>query len=132
MKNILRNFILAPAVLCASAAFAANTSTLNVPFSFTAHGKSYPAGQYTVSVDPSSRIATLSSQTKFPNIMGSLVPSDGNPSNPSNARLEFSANGASHELRRIRYGALSTPVIAASYRKAATEAGGPGGGTGGR
>ena len=117
MKNLIRTLILAPAVLCASAAFAAETSTLNVPFSFTANGKAYPAGNYTVSVDANHQIVTLSKRGLILEpVGGALAPSDGNPSGPATARLEFSTNGPDHELRRIKYGAFATSDL--SSRKA--------------
>ena len=50
MKNMIRNLMLASAVV-ATAAFAttsAMATTLNVPFSFTVNGKQCPAGTYTV------------------------------------------------------------------------------------
>ncbi|HEY0795760.1 MAG TPA: hypothetical protein VGD64_08255 [Acidisarcina sp.] len=114
MKNLIRSLVLAPAVLFAAAAFAADTTTLNIPFSFTAHGKNYPAGMYSVSVDANRQVATLASKSALDqSIAGSLAPSDGNPSSPTRVRLEFSTNGSSHQLRKIRYGSLSTSDIAA-------------------
>jgi hypothetical protein len=122
MNQIIRSLVLAPAVIFATAAFAADTSTLNVPFSFTAHGKSYPAGKYSVSVDANRQIATLASKTEMSGaIASSLSPSDGNPSAQASVRLEFTTNGSSHELRKIRYGSLSTSDIATRARRANTD-----------
>jgi hypothetical protein len=133
MKNITRSLVLAPAVLFATAAFAANTSTLNVPFSFTAHGKSYPAGKYSVSVDANHQIATLASKTETSgSIAGSLAPSDGNPRSQASVRLEFSTNGSSHELRKIRYGSLSTSDIATAAHRANPDATSVSGRSGGK
>jgi len=121
MKNMIRSLILVPAVVCASAAFAAETSTVSVPFSFTSHGTSYPAGSYTVAVD-TNHIAVLSSATRTSKVVvGNLTPGDGNPNSPANVSLEFSSNGANHELRKIKYGAYSTANMATADRKAKTQ-----------
>ena len=128
MKNMIRNLMMAPAVLCASAAFAASTTTLNVPFSFTAQGKSYPAGQYTVSVDNNLKVATLTSRSDISKSIGStLVPSNGNPSVPANVRLDFSTTVSGHELRRIRYGATSTVDLAKLTPRSSASATAPSG-----
>lgn len=111
MNNLIRTLVLAPAVLMTGAAFAAQNTTVNVPFSFTSQGKSYPAGQYIVSVNSGNQFARLSARTQpFNSIMSNLRPSDGNPNDSIKTRLEFSAS--SHELLKIKHGVYSSPDLA--------------------
>ncbi|HEY0760547.1 MAG TPA: hypothetical protein VGD59_14950 [Acidisarcina sp.] len=135
MRNIIRNLILAPAVLCASAAFAADSSTLNVPFGFTSNGKAYPAGHYTVSVSSNRHVATLHGREGNGTIAAALLlPGSGDPNAPENMKLIFINTPSSHELSRIQYGVLSTSDLAKrdSYRNEAAPQNGSLGTSGGR
>jgi hypothetical protein len=82
-----------------------------------------------VSVDANHGLAILSSKSEVRKAVGgTLRPSDGNPSAPAVARLEFTSDGESHQLRRIRYGALSTADMAAPSRRVREVVGGGAGG----
>jgi hypothetical protein len=63
MKFALKSLVIPAVALCATAAFAATTSRVDVPFSFTAQGQSYPAGRYDVTTDASHNSVTLASET---------------------------------------------------------------------
>ena len=51
MRLGLKSLVLSSAAFCATAAFAANQARVDVPFSFTAKGHSYPAGMYDVELE---------------------------------------------------------------------------------
>jgi hypothetical protein len=46
MRPMIRMFVLAAAFPSATAAFAIDRATVNVPFSFKTHGEIFPAGAY--------------------------------------------------------------------------------------
>jgi hypothetical protein len=50
---------MAVVALASQSAHAATTSLIKIPFSFTASGKTCPAGEYTVRTDPASHIMTF-------------------------------------------------------------------------
>ena len=55
-----RNLVLLSAALCTTAAFAAEQKRVDVPFSFVAKNHAYEAGSYTVAVDWTKSLVTLS------------------------------------------------------------------------
>ena len=55
-----RNLVLLSAALCTTAAFAAEQKRVDVPFSFVAKDHAYAAGSYTVAVDWTRSMVTLS------------------------------------------------------------------------
>src|ERR1700760_3037768 len=62
MRITFKTLVLSSAALCATAAFAANQARVDVPFSFTAKGQTYPAGMYYVTMNGSHTIVTISSK----------------------------------------------------------------------
>jgi hypothetical protein len=110
MGSMLRNIILAPA-LVAAAAFAANTASaetrLKVPFSFNVNGKECPAGVYTVERDHLANLVTLKSQDAMQSFHWVLTPGEPEP-NASAVVLKFDEVGETHTLRSVQYGALVT------------------------
>ena len=50
MRIALRSLVFSSAAFCATVAFAANQARVDVPFSFTAKGHSYPAGMYDIRI----------------------------------------------------------------------------------
>jgi len=63
MRITFKTLVLSSAALCATAAFAATQARVDVPFSFTAKGQSYPAGSYDVMLDSNHNVVTLASET---------------------------------------------------------------------
>ena len=97
-----RNLVLLSAALCTTAAFAAEQRTVNVPFSFVAKNHAYEAGSYSVAVDWTKSVVTLSKIGK-PNqpLMWIMVPA-ANGGDPG-LDLDLDVAGPDHVLRTIRY-----------------------------
>lgn len=105
MRSILGKLILAPVVM-AAAALATSTAmaetTLKVPFSFTAAGKVWPAGNYTVQRDRNIHFVTLTSKDNSQSFEALIGPGDPDPAS-SQIVLKFDAMGGTHALRTIQY-----------------------------
>jgi len=106
--------VLASAALIAAAVLATNSAmadtTLNVPFSFVVAGKTCPAGHYIVRENPIGTFVTLTNQDSsrvFTWIMGP------GPANydPAKIVLKFDVAGATHLLRTVQVGAMTTSVL---------------------
>jgi hypothetical protein len=110
MRPTMILFILASS-LSATAAFATQRASVNVPFSFESHGKQFPAGNYDVVQNGSDNFLTMSS-SKRPekNITWVTGPTDVSTNSPS-ASIEFDQVGNTHELHAIRIGNHATPVL---------------------
>ena len=107
MGSILRNFVLAPAVM-AAAALATNTAmaeaTLKVPFSFTVAGKNCPAGLYSVHWESShTNLVTLISKDASQSFTWVVSPGDPAPGDTA-VVLRFDEIGDMHALRSVQYG----------------------------
>ena len=63
MRPIIRMFVLAAVSASATAAFAFDRVTVNIPFDFETHGKTFPAGTYKVESAANHDALTLSSKT---------------------------------------------------------------------
>jgi hypothetical protein len=113
MRSMIRNFVLAPAII-AAAAFTATTAmastTVKVPFSFTAAGKTCPAGIYSVQQDLSHSLVTLKSYDASHSFSWTLNPGDPNPTD-TGVTLKFDEFGESHVLQSVRFGSLITPRL---------------------
>ena len=59
MRPMTRMFIFGAALASSSAAFALSKVTVNVPFNFESHGKTYEAGKYDVVLNQSENVITL-------------------------------------------------------------------------
>ena len=118
MRPIIRSFVLAAVSASATAAFAFDRLTVNVPFKFETHGKTFPAGTYKVESTSNHYALTLSSNTdtkvsftwlaspaEFGLIMSTL-----------SLRFDIGADGT-HALRSIRIGTLITPVLEVRKRQ---------------
>jgi hypothetical protein len=103
-----RNLVLLSAALCTTAAFAAEQRTVNVPFSFVAKNHAYAAGSYTVAVDWTKSVVTLSKIGSQP-LMWIMVPA-ANGGDPK-VSLTFDVAGSDHVLRTIRYEKFATPNL---------------------
>ena len=60
MRPMTRMFVFAAALASTSAAFAISKVTVNVPFNFESHGKTYQAGRYDVTLNQNESVITLS------------------------------------------------------------------------
>jgi hypothetical protein len=123
MASIVRNFVLAPAVM-AAAALATNTAMaetmLKVPFSFTVAGKTCPAGIYEVEREVSSNLVILTSKDASRSF--SWVVSPGAPSPTDSAViLRFDNFGQTHVLQSVQYGPLITSRLDKKIMHAPTE-----------
>ncbi len=123
MKSILRNLVMASAVM-AVAALASHTAQaeetrVKVPFSFTVSGEICPAGDYIVTHDASRNLVTL--QNRKSSQRFTWVMSPGDISSTSNkVTLRFDPHGQFHALESIHYGnmtreGLDKPVLEAGH-----------------
>ena len=120
MGSILRNFVLAPAVV-AAAALATNTAmaaTVKVPFNFTVAGKKLPAGYYSVRREVSQNMVTLRSYETPQSFTWVLAPGDPAPTDTGMV-LRFDVRGEAHTLRSVQCG----PLITSRLDKKAKETG---------
>ncbi len=105
----LKSLVVSSVVFCATAAFAANQANVNVPFGFTSHGQSYPAGSYEVSLDANHGFVTLASKTDATkHITWNVGPAEA-ASTPT--VVKFDHIGADYELKTIQIGEHVTPVL---------------------
>ena len=109
MLMSFRNLVLSSAALCATAAFAAEQKTVDVPFSFVAKNHAYEAGSYTVAVDWTRSVVTLSKVgTPSQPLVWIMVPATNQQSKVS---LTFDVAGSDHVLRTIRHEGFATPNL---------------------
>jgi hypothetical protein len=106
MRSMLRSLVLAPALLAAAAAFAANTTAVNIPYDFVAQGKAFPAGQYDVSRDINSNFLTIRKHGT-PEVNFTVTAGAGGEFD-NKVSLKFDSVGDSHVLNTVRYGHLVT------------------------
>jgi hypothetical protein len=105
-----RNLVFLSTALCTTAAFAAEQKRVDVPFSFVAKDHAYEAGSYTVAVDWSRSVVTLSKVGKPSEpLMWIMVPA-ANGGEPK-VSLTFDVAGPDHVLRTIRYETFATPNL---------------------
>jgi len=120
MRPMTRMFVFAAALASSSAAFALSKVTVNVPFNFESHGKTYEAGKYDVRLDTNLSVITLTnhdhpSQT----VMWSANAAEFGPSAPAlSLKFDDLADGK-HELHSIRIAARTTPVLDVREKHAA-------------
>lgn len=120
MRPMTRMFVFAAALASSSAAFALSKVTVNVPFNFESHGKSYQAGQYDVRLDTSQGVITLTNHSHpSQTVMWSAFPAEFGPNMPAlSLKFDDSTDGT-HELRSIRIATRTTPVLDVRERHAA-------------
>jgi|SRR5580704_9941181 hypothetical protein len=111
MRSILGKLILAPvmmaaAALATSSAMAAE-STVNVPFKFTAAGKTWPAGSYVIEKDIRGTMVTVKSKVNSLSFTCLIGPGEPAPTD-LNVTLKFDELGPAYVLRTVQYGALIT------------------------
>jgi hypothetical protein len=96
--------------MVATGALATNTAlaeTVNVPFSFTANGKTCPAGRYSVDRNDTIGVVMLRSEDGRRSFSWLASPGDPDPSD-SRVILRFDEEGRNHTLQSVQYGALIT------------------------
>jgi len=117
------------AVIVAAASLvsqSAQAETVKVPFAFTANGKSFPAGTYTVQENVLATIVTLHSSDGSQSLSLSMGPGDPTPTD-QRVVLRFRTSGDQHELDSIQYGTKITNRLSApghGRNKSATAASG--------
>ncbi len=112
MRPMTRMFIFAAALASSSAAFALTKVTVNVPFNFESHGKTYEAGKYEVGLDSTHSIITLTNHYHpGQSVMWTVSPAEFGPDTPMlSMKFDDAADGM-HELRSIRLASRTTPVL---------------------
>src|SRR5271155_5688878 len=100
MKSLLKTLVLPSVAFCAAGAFAANLARVDVPFSFTAQGQSYPAGRYEVTTDMNHNFITLASERDASKHLTWLV-------GPADAAkmptvVTFDQAGSAHYLKTVQ------------------------------
>jgi hypothetical protein len=105
-------FVLAAVSASATAAFPFDKVTVNVPFNFETHGKTFLAGTYKVESAENHSALTLSSKTDTKMSFTWIAsPAEFGP-NISTLSLKFDIGAdGTHALRSIRLGTLITPVL---------------------
>jgi hypothetical protein len=109
MRINVKALALSTVAFCATAAFAANQARVEVPFSFTAQGHSYPAGSYEVAVNNNNDIVTMVSKAD-PKMHISWTAGPGEAINLP-ALVKFDQVGADHALKTIQVGDKVTPKL---------------------
>jgi hypothetical protein len=110
MRSILRMLVLTPA-LCTTAAFAVDSVSVDMPFSFESQGRVFPASRYDVSLTNDRRMLTLTSRTNpADRATWMTLSADRGPMDPD-LSLQFDREGNLHELRAVRLGTYQTPIL---------------------
>lgn len=110
MRSTFFKALLIPAVAAVAAfvsqpAQAAQSQSVKVPFAFTAMGKTFPSGSYTVEENLTTNVITLKTGNK--SLSSILIPGDPNPFD-ERVVLRFATAGDQHVLDTIQYGAKIT------------------------
>jgi hypothetical protein len=94
------------AVATAFLSASANAETINVPFEFVAHGRSFPNGAYVVEKNPARHTVTLHC-LKGNATLYWIMGAEGDANN-GHLLLSFATVGEMHILKSIQYGRLFT------------------------
>ena len=109
MRNTFSKFILAPAIMAAAALATipamAETTTVNVPFSFAVAGQILPAGAYSVQSNSAGSFVRLQSQQTSQSFIWAASPSAGKGDWVS---LKFDRQGDTFILNSVKSGPLVT------------------------
>jgi hypothetical protein len=109
MKFTLKTLVVPAVALCATAAFAANLARVDVPFSFTAQGQSYPAGRYEVTTDTNHNFITLANAADASKHLTWLVGPAEASKMPTVVTFDQASNG--YSLKTIQMGSKITPNL---------------------
>jgi hypothetical protein len=113
MQSMLRNLVLAPAVMAAAALVtspAMAETTIKVPFTFTVAGKIFPAGRYLVIRADSGSFVTLANRESSQSATWVLGPGTPDPTE-NRIALKFDEVGRTHVLQSIQYGSMITSKL---------------------
>ncbi len=117
MNSVLRSLVMTTAALCATAAFAADRATVNVPFNFETHGITFPAGQYSAELTMGKNVLTLRNrENPQESIVWTVSAADENAI-PAALMMEFNDHGSTHQLRSIQLGSRITPRLDAPAKR---------------
>ncbi len=121
MKSTFSKFVLASAVVAAAAftsipAMAASegAATVNVPFSFTVHGKSLPAGTYKVRWDGTGNFVTIQNGNAVDTFIWNP---NGIAAADQRVIMKFEEHGQAHTLQSIQSDSMTTPRLTQKPRK---------------
>jgi hypothetical protein len=92
---------MAVVALASQSAQAATTSQVTVPFSFTAEGKTCPAGLYTVRTDAATHLVTFENKSASRGFMWLIGPGIAAPRN-NKIVLKFDAVNDTHVLHSVQ------------------------------
>ena len=109
MQIALKTLALSSIAIFATAAFAATKARVDVPFSFTAEGQTYPAGSYTLVLGANESLVTLENQNDASKHIALIV----GPTDPAStpAVVKFDHVGEDYALRTIQLGNHVTPNL---------------------
>lgn len=116
MRHPIHSAILTGMVLVATSAFAASKANVNIPFGFSSHGQSFPAGQYTATLDMNHNVLALRNAAN-PSLYAHWIvgPAESDP-NKEMLTLKFDDLGNSHTLRTVQLGPRITSRLDAPAR----------------
>ncbi|HEY3705884.1 MAG TPA: hypothetical protein VGL22_12520 [Terracidiphilus sp.] len=118
MRSTLSKLLLVPAIAAAAALLSqtAKAETLQVPFSFSVMGKTFPAGEYKVATDQNANFVTLELTDGSRSITRILGPGSPEPRD-HRVVLRFETTGSNYSLESIQFGGSITPnLIKHSHR----------------
>jgi hypothetical protein len=116
MRIILRSVVLAAVSLCATAAFAATRTVVDIPFNFISQGHVFPAGHYVASLDASNNVLALSNMANANVSAHWIAFPAGYNSADEKLILNFDGLGDGHALRTVQLGSRITPRLDAPRR----------------
>ena len=106
MRSVVKSLGIMAILLAAISAGAQESARVNVPFAFTANGKTMAAGQYRLSINEAATIVTLSGEGHT--VFLSALPGDLSPNHPNFAR--FQQSGSEWLLRELAIGGVGQRV----------------------
>jgi len=112
---VLASAAIAATSMAAVPAMAATSTTLNVPFSFTVHGRSLPAGEYSVMRDDTGHFLRLQGKDASQSYLWIANPS---ATNTDRVVLSFDGEDSALSLQSVQYGPLVTSRLDRKSRKA--------------
>jgi biopolymer transport protein ExbD len=90
--------------LCVTAAFAGETTSVNIPFGFESHGEHFPASQYEVRLSDDHHHLTMSTRENPAKSVFLLVTPAITNQYAATVSIRFDNSGGVHELRSLRLG----------------------------
>lgn len=106
MRSLMCMLVLLPAL--STSAFAIDSVSVDMPFSFESHGKVFPASRYDVSLSKDRAMMIMTSRTNPADRLSWMTEfADRSPTDPD-LSLKFDRVGKMHELRVVRLGTYQT------------------------